>query len=92
MLFDWDDKKAESNLAKHDVSFAEATTVFGDPLSETFDDPDHSFDERRYIIFGMSEQNRLLLGVHTDDGVTIRIIGARELTRGERKLYEEGFD
>jgi len=72
MLFDWDDKKAESNLAKHGVSFVEATTVFGDPLSETFDDPDHSFDERRYIIIGMSENNRLLLVAHSDDGVTIR--------------------
>ena len=89
MQFDWDPTKAASNLINHRVSFEEAATVFGDPLSQTFDDPDHSFSERRFIIIGTSEQGRLLFVAHTDDEQTLRIISARELTRGERKDYEE---
>jgi uncharacterized protein len=89
MLFDWDTNKAATNLTNHRVSFEEATTVFGDPLSETYNDPDHSIIERRFIIIGTSQQGRLLFVSHTDDDMTIRIISARELTRGERKYYEE---
>ncbi len=89
MEFDWDSSKAASNLVNHRVSFEEAATVFGDPLSETYDDPDHSIAERRFIIIGTSEQRRLLFVSHTDDGQMIRIISAREPTRGERKYYEE---
>ena len=92
MLFDWNPKKAESNFSDHGVSFEEATTVFGDPLSETYDDPDHSFDERRFIIIGMSEEGRLLFVAHADDGNIIRIISARELTKREQKMYEEGIE
>jgi uncharacterized DUF497 family protein len=88
--FDWDKNKARSNLAKHKVSFEEAATVFGDPLSDTFDDPDHSAEERRFLIIGHSEQGRLLFVSHTDDGETTRIISARELTREERESYERG--
>ena len=66
--FDWDPKKAAGNLAKHGVSFEEAATVFGDPLSDTFDDPDHSADERRFLIIGHSQLGRLLFVSHTDDG------------------------
>ena len=90
MRFDWDKQKAARNLAKHGVSFQEAATVFGDPLSDTFDDPAHSSDERRFLIIGTSENGRLLFVSHTDDGVTTRIISARELTRSERKSYEQG--
>lgn len=90
MEFEWDDEKALSNLAKHGVSFEEAATVFGDFLSLTFDDPDHSFDEKRFITIGSSEKGRLLFVSHTDREDAIRIISARELTRGERKMYEEG--
>ena len=90
MRFDWDKQKAARNLAKHGVSFQEAATVFGDPLSDTFDDPAHSSDERRFLIIGTSENGRLLFVSHTDDGVTTRIISARELTRNERKSYEQG--
>jgi len=86
--FDWDPKKAAGNLAKHNVSFEEAATVFGDPLSDTFDDPDHSADERRFLIIGHSQLGRLLFVSHTDDGETVRIISAREPTRGERESYE----
>ncbi len=90
MRFDWDKNKAASNLAKHKVSFEEAATVFGDPLSDTFDDPDHSVEERRFLIIGHSEKGKLLFVSHTDDGETVRIISARELTHGERKTYEQG--
>ena len=60
MRFDWDANKAASNLINHRVSFEEAATVFSDPLSQTFNDPDHSITERRFIIIGTSEQGQLL--------------------------------
>lgn len=87
--FEWDDFKARQNLAKHDVSFVEATTVFLDPLSVTIDDPDHSQGEQRYIIIGYSNRVRLLVVVHVDRGDNIRIISARPCTRIERRIYEE---
>ncbi len=89
MRFEWDENKAAANLLKHGVAFEEASTVFGDSLSDTFDDPDHSAEERRFVIIGMSEKGRMLIVAHTDDGETVRIIGAREPTRGEREFYEE---
>lgn len=89
MYFNWDKNKAASNLTKHKVSFEEAATVFGDPLSDTFDDPDHSIEERRFLIIGHSEKGKLLFVSHPDDGETIRIISTRELTRGEREVYEQ---
>ena len=60
MLFDWDKYKAATNLKKHKVSFEEAATVLGDPLSDTYDDPDNSLDEVRFLIIGHSEKGRLL--------------------------------
>jgi uncharacterized DUF497 family protein len=89
MRFEWDENKAAGNLAKHGISFGEAATVFDDPLSDTFYDPDHSVEERRFIIMGTSERGRILVVSHTDDGETIRIISAREPTRGEKEFYEE---
>jgi uncharacterized DUF497 family protein len=89
MRFEWDENKAANNLAKHSVSFEEASTVFGDLLSDTFDDPDHSAEERRFVIIGMSERGRMLMVAHTDDGDIVRIISAREPTRGEKEFYEE---
>ena len=89
MRFEWDENKAAANITKHNVSFEEAATVFGDSLSDTFDDPDHSAQERRFVIIGMSEKGRMLIVAHTDDGETVRIISAREPTRGEREFYEE---
>ena len=88
--FEWDPDKAASNAAKHAVSFEEAATVFGDPLSLTVYDPDHSQDEDRYITMGSSVDNRLLLVSHTDREDRIRIISARLATRRERKAYEHG--
>ena len=88
MDFDWDDRKAAGNLKKHRVSFSEAATIFGDPLSRTYSDPDHSFDERRFITIGTSERGRLLIVSHTERGDGIHIISAREVARAERSLYE----
>mgnify|MGYP001584078752 CR=1 FL=1 len=90
MEFEWDPKKATANVQKHDVTFAEAATVFGDPLAITFEDPDHSTDENRYITFGLSLQKRLIVVSHTERGDRTRIISARLMDRKERKIYEEG--
>ena len=73
---------------KHGVDFVEAATVFNDPLSITFSDPDHSQHEDRYIIIGMSRLDRLLIVAHTDRSNRTRIISARTVTNRERKLYE----
>ncbi len=90
MKFEWDPEKAEANKRKHAVSFHEAATVFGDPLAITFPDPDHSMDEDRYITFGLSRFDRLLVIAHADRGESVRIISARRMTRQERRIYEEG--
>ena len=90
MEFEWDDAKAVANEAKHGVSFAEAMTVFGDPLSLTGYDPQHSDDEDRYVTMGQSVDGRLLVVSHTDRSEKIRVISAREASRGERKDYEDG--
>ena len=89
MEFEWDRTKAESNIEKHDVSFDEAATAFGDPLSLTIPDPDHSDDEERFVLLGESYVGRLLVVVHTERGERIRIISARLATRTERVNYEE---
>ncbi len=60
MRFEWDEAKAAANIAKHDVSFIEAQTVFNDPLYVDFFDPDHSDEEQRCIMIGESRQGRLL--------------------------------
>jgi hypothetical protein len=90
MEFEWDPKKATTNVQKHDVTFQEAATVFGDPLAITFEDPDHSTDENRYITFGLSLQKQLIVVSHTERGDRTRIISARLMDRKERKIYEEG--
>ena len=88
--FEWDPDKAEANLAKHGVSFHEAATIFGDPLSIAVADPDHSIDEKRDIIVGLSRSGRFLIVSYAERRERIRIINARELTREERSDYEEG--
>jgi uncharacterized DUF497 family protein len=87
--FEWDPRKAAQNLRKHGVSFQEAATVFGDPLALTFDDPDHSITEQRYITVGMSSEGRVLIVAHADRGENIRIVSARKTSRRERRHYEE---
>jgi uncharacterized DUF497 family protein len=89
MEFEWDPSKAASNLRRHNVSFGEAATVFGDPLSTTVADPDHSIGEDRYITIGVSHRGRSLMVAHAEHGDRIRIISARELTPAERAQYEE---
>ena len=84
MEFDWDPRKAASNLRRHNVSFGEAATVFSDPLSTTVPDPDHSYNEDRSITIGLSHRGRLLMVAHTERGDRLRIISARALTRTER--------
>jgi uncharacterized protein len=88
-IFEWDDKKAALNLAKHKVSFDEACTVFGDPLAITIDDPLHSEDEERFVTLGYSHRGRLLVIIFVERRENIRIISARLATRHERRDYEE---
>jgi len=90
MDFEWDIKKAQTNLKKHGVSFQEGSTVFGDPLALSFADPDHSENEHRFLTFGMSRNSRLLVVGHTGRGTKTRIINARLMAKRERKIYEEG--
>ena len=90
--FEWDPIKAASNLQKHAVSFTEAATVFFDPLSITVPDPMHSLSEDRFVITGLSYQQRHLVVVHSDRGDRIRIISARLATSSERKKYESGVE
>ena len=89
MEFEWDPKKEAKNIRKHKVTFSEAATVFGDTLSTTVPDPDHSEEEDRYIIIGLSQRHHLLMVAHTESGERIRIISARLLTPAERETYEE---
>ena len=89
MEFEWDKTKAVRNFDKHGVSFYEATTIFGDPLALTADDPDHSFEEQRFLTIGESGPGELLIVSYTQRGNKIRIISAREATRRERREYEQ---
>jgi uncharacterized protein len=90
MEFEWGDEKSLSNRKKHGVSFHEAATIFGDPLAITFSDPDHSVGEHRFLTFGLSMRNRLLVVIHTERDGRTRIISARRATRYERIIYEDG--
>lgn len=89
MKFEWHGAKAAANKRKHGISFDEAATVFADGLSYVFPDLDHSDDETRFLIIGMSETGRILVVSHTDRGERVRLISAREATRKERNFYEE---
>ncbi len=88
MLFEWDPRKAKRNLKKHGVSFEEAVTAFYDPLSATFEDPDHSSGEYRHITIGLSSRDRLLVVAHAERGESLRIVSARLATAHERKRHE----
>jgi uncharacterized DUF497 family protein len=88
MQFEWDPEKAKRNYRKHRVSFEEAVTVFYDPLSATFDDPDHSVSEERLITIGFSSRGRLLVVSHAERGKASRIVSARRATAHERKKHE----
>jgi Uncharacterized protein conserved in bacteria len=90
MEFEWDASKDTGNQRKHGISFREASTVFGDPLALTISDPDHSYEEQRFLTTGFSLERRLLIVAHTYRETRIRIIGARTVTAGERTSYEQG--
>jgi uncharacterized DUF497 family protein len=90
LAFEWDGDKAAANVSKHGVSFEEASTAFGDPLSVTVADPDHSIDESRFVLIGRTVIGRTVVVVHTERGDNIRIISARLATRRESKDYEQG--
>ena len=89
MIFEYDPAKAASNLKKHGVSFAEAMTVFNDPLASTLPDDQHSMEENRFITVGMSARHRILFVVYTETTSGIRLIGARTATAVEKNQYEE---
>jgi uncharacterized DUF497 family protein len=86
--FEWDTAKASSNEKKHGVSFSEASEVFFDYHSSTVRDPDHSMDEERYLIFGVSKGGKYLVVSYTERNDRIRLISARQMTSKERKAYE----
>lgn len=88
MRFESDIEKAAANLKKHRVSFDEAATIFFDPLAATFDDPDHSAEERRFLTIGYSSNGRLLVVSHTERGASLRMISARLASAKERKRHE----
>lgn len=85
---EWDPAKAEANLRKHGVSFEEAASILGDPLSITLPDPDHSREEDRFLLLGQSAMDRFLIVSVTERGDTVRIISARAMTPRERRAYE----
>jgi uncharacterized DUF497 family protein len=88
LSFEWDRRKARSNLRKHRVSFREAVAVFADPFSITIADPVHSSDEERQVLIGATTSLRLLVVVHTERRDRIRIISARTATQAEQEQYE----
>lgn len=89
LRFEWDPAKDDANARKHGVTFHEASTAFGDPLSITIADPDHSESEERFLLLGRSTGGRLLSVSHTERQDAIRIISARPATRREWRKYEE---
>ncbi|MEA3310495.1 MAG: BrnT family toxin [Chloroflexota bacterium] len=90
LLFEWDKEKAQANLRKHKISFEEAKTVFSDSFLMTFPDPEHSHREQRYLNIGYSLKQRILIVVHTEREVNVRISSCRKATRSERRNYEKG--
>jgi uncharacterized DUF497 family protein len=87
--FEWNREKAKENRRKHGVTFEEASTVFGDPLAMLMPDPDHSVDEKRYLLLGMSNRRRLIVVAFAERPPRTRLISARRAQRHERKRYEE---
>jgi uncharacterized DUF497 family protein len=90
VIYEWDPEKARRNLTKHKVSFEEATSVFTDPFAMTYDDPDHSVAERRFITIGASRKGRVLFVAHADrPSDRVRMVSARRATKSESHAYEE---
>jgi uncharacterized DUF497 family protein len=89
MKFEWDDNKAKANQRKHGVSFLEVSDVFADSYASCVLDPDHSYDESRYLLFGLSSKGDHFVVSFTERVDVIRIISARRMTRQERYAYEQ---
>jgi uncharacterized protein len=87
--FEWDEHKARTNASKHGVTFEDAKSVFRDDQARLIDDPDHSEDEDRFVLLGLSSNLKLLVVCHCyrSEGNVIRIISARKATSREAKLY-----
>jgi len=87
--FRWDLAKAAANRKKHGVAFEEAQTVFYDETAIQYDDPDHSDEEDRFLMLGLSAKLRVLMVSHAfrDDERVVRIISARKATKGEESAY-----
>ena len=89
MTYEWDEVKAQLNIAKHGVRFDAATSVFGDEFGLVIFDEEHSDNEERFLLLGQSAKSRILLVVHCyRDGDIIRIISARKATKNEQKQYK----
>jgi uncharacterized protein len=94
--FEWDIKKAKSNLDKHEIGFERAATIFHDPNLLSIPDEDHSDSEERWITIGLDENGILLVLSHTFNDLSatvckIRIISARKATKSEQEQYEQGI-
>ena len=91
--FDWDENKNRINLEKHGITFEEASTVFFDDRAILFDDPEHSIDEDRFLLLGMSETAKVCIVCHCyrESDTVIRIISARQATRKEEERYVRGI-
>jgi uncharacterized DUF497 family protein len=93
LRFDWDERKNRANRTKHGVWFEEAQSVFDDPHARLFRDPEHSEEEERFILLGVSAAARLLVVVHChrESEEVVRIISARKASKKEVRFYEEGI-
>jgi len=89
LRFVWDEQKDRQNEKKHGIAFADALSVFGDPLSLTIPDLTHSSDEERFVIIGRGKLETVVVVAHTEQAGQIRIISARSATKRERRCYEE---
>ena len=92
-FFDWDENKNRINLEKRGITFEEASTVFFDDRAILFDDPEHSIDEDRFLLLGMSETAKVCIVCHCyrESDTVIRIISARQATRKEEQRYVRGI-
>jgi hypothetical protein len=93
LIFDWDENKNQINQKKHGISFAEASSVFLDENAILFDDPEHSDDEERFLLLGMSENANVCIVCHCyrESDAVIRIISARKATKKEVNRYVRGI-
>ena len=91
--FDWDENKNQSNQEKHGIDFEEASTVFIDEQAILFDDPEHSDEEERFLLLGMSKSAKVCIVCHCyrESDTVIRIISARKATKKEVERYVRGI-